>query len=158
MRDPGDAMRAVMGRKDRMIRTGMIVAVSVFLLSGPVFSWDGDRMGSRDSSGFVPAPRLVYPNSDEVELKKNASLRFEWSPFEGDRFGRRYYDLRLYRGYQPVESALVLAEQVDAGVYTFEVQSEAFEDQEVYTWTLRQVYDGLRKSDRQQQSFKIVRK
>ena len=55
---------------------------------------------------FVPEVSLVSPVTDTVDLTGKDNLDFEWSPHEGDRTKREYYDFRLYKGYQMLESTL----------------------------------------------------
>jgi hypothetical protein len=107
--------------------------------------------------GFVPQPRILFPDADNVDLSGKKSLEFAWSPHEGDRFMRRYYDFRLYKGYEMVESGLMMKKRVPAGTCGFEVDAGLFDNGGTYTWSLRQIYRSGGKSYRSYKSFKVTK-
>lgn len=114
--------------------------------------------GMGASFDFIPQPRLTWPIKEEINLTGKDSLEFKWSPHEGRASGREYFDFRLYKGYNMLESTLVLKERVSPYSYSFSVKSDFFEDGQIYTWSLRQVYSGVGKSDRSFSSFKVIKK
>lgn len=116
-----------------------------------------DVFGGRASGGSIPAPRLVYPSTDTIDLTGKETLRFEWSPFEGSRTSRKYYDLRIYRTYEMLESTLLYKERVDPGYFAVELDASMFETGQVYTWGVRQVYEVEGKSRRNIHSFMVIR-
>jgi len=136
----------------------IVLIIAVLLLSGPAFARGViDNMDKGEiSSDFVPSPVLLSPATDEVDLTGKDTLEFKWSPQEGIRGIREYYDFRLYKGYNTVESALILKERLPGDTYQYNLTSDKFEEGQTYTWTLRQVYSGLLKSDPSQVSFKIM--
>lgn len=105
---------------------------------------------------FVPQPVLLSPASDGVDLAGKDSLEFKWSPHEGDSVRRDYYDFRLYKGYNFLESALLLKQKVPSDIYVVRLRADMFEDGQVYTWSLRQVYTDSNKSHRSFQSFRVT--
>jgi len=107
---------------------------------------------------FVPEVRLVSPVTDTVDLTGKDNLDFEWSPHEGDRTKREYYDFRLYKGYQMLESTLILKKRLYKDEDFLSIPSATFETGNVYTWSMRQVYMGTQKSLRSHSSFKVIRK
>jgi len=115
------------------------------------------RLG--DVSGFVPRPRLLKPASDIVNLGKEKELTFKWSVHEATGFGRgrRYYEFRLYKGYDMLGPALVLRKNLSGDTRSLEVSADLFESGAVYTWSLKQCYKGIGKSDRSFQSFKVIK-
>ncbi len=111
-----------------------------------------------ENSDFVPQPYLIAPTTETVDLTGKEMLEFKWSPHEGRRIMREYYDFRLYKGYDMLEGTLLVKERVDPGAQQISVKSDLFSDGQIYTWSLRQVYDGIRKSRRSTASFKVIKK
>ena len=137
-------------------RAAILAVISFFLISlAPVQGW-AFRV-SAGSASFVPEPRLIYPGSSKVVLKGKKTLDFKWSPHEGMRSLRKYYDFRLYKGYNMVEANLLFKKRVPPGEHTAEVSADLFENGKIYTWSLRQRYRNRGKSARSYQSFKIVK-
>ena len=131
------------------------VIISIFLASE---CFAGPYLGSRYIERFVPQPRLLEPARDTVDISGQDRLLFRWSSHEQAWGFRMYYDLRLYKGYNMVESTLIFKARVDPSQNTIAISAAMFEDGQVYTWSLRQVYDGYRKSDRSYQSFTVINK
>lgn len=115
-------------------------------------------MGRKGSAEHVPAPELKAPTGEEVVLTSKKALEFVWSHHLGRTYDIRHYDFRLYKGYKMVQSALVFEKKVAPNLYKIELNSDLFEDGQVYTWSLRQLYLGGERSRRSYHSFKIIRK
>ncbi|MGB2599206.1 MAG: hypothetical protein WBB86_00250 [Candidatus Omnitrophota bacterium] len=117
----------------------------------------GRRYGGRRD--FAPEPRLLSPVEELVSLKRQTELTFKWSPHETLLSGsaRKYYDFRLYRGYELVKSALIFKEKVPGNKHSISLNSELFKDKETYTWSVRQVYRDGGKSRRSVSSFKVIK-
>lgn len=96
------------------------------------------RIGGR-RGGHVPPPMLLEPISEVVDLSGKDTLEFRWSPHEGRRAQRRSYDFRLYKGYNMIESTLILKRSVPPGKHRIYLDSGLFESGQIYTWSLRQV-------------------
>lgn len=107
---------------------------------------------------LAPEPWLLEPVSETVDLIGKDTLTFKWSPFQGTLLLRKCYDFRLYKGYQTLESTQVLKKIVDPKVYAVVLDANLFEDGQVYTWTLRQIYCDIRKSDAAYNSFRVIKK
>jgi len=107
-------------------------------------------------SNHVPDPRLLEPTDDKVDLTGKKELLFRWSPHEGMIYKRKYYDFRLYKGYSMYESTLILKKKVAPGQYQLSLSADMFENNQVYTWSLRQRYTSG-KSRRASSSFVIER-
>jgi hypothetical protein len=108
--------------------------------------------------GFVPQPVLTQPSRDAYDLSGKSELVFKWSSHEQARGFRSYYDLRLYRGYDMLAHSLIYKSKVDPTSSSIALSASMFENGQVYTWSLRQVYDGGRKSDRSYQSFMVIKR
>jgi hypothetical protein len=105
----------------------------------------------------VPVPMLLSPVGNTVDLTGEETLEFKWSPFEGRMYRRQGYDFRLYKGRQTYASDEIYKEQVGPDAYHVVLKADMFEDGQVYTWTLRQLYFD-NKSDAAYNSFKVVKK
>ena len=133
----------------------LLVIAGIFLASE---CFAGSYLGFRYMDSFVPQPRLLEPAREMVDLSGKESLLFRWSSHEQARGFRMYYDFRLYKGYNMLESTLIFKQKVDPTQNAVALSAAMFEDGQVYTWSLRQVYDGYRKSDRSYQSFKVIKR
>ena len=133
----------------------LLLLLMAFLIAAPAFA----RMGLRDGRGdYVPQVVLTYPTKETADLTGKASLKFEWSSHESASGMREYYDFRLYKGYDMLEGALVMKERIDPNTCTIEVKQDLLADGQVYTWSVRQMFDGGRKSDRSYASFKAIKR
>jgi hypothetical protein len=131
----------------------LILFTMILLLSMPAM---GMNM-RRDDYYYTPPPRLVAPTSETVDLSGKKELEFRWSPHEGRRGTRIYYDFRLYSGYDMLESMLLIKKKIDPSVHRISIESDVFKDKQVYTWSLRQAYSGIYKSDRSIASFEVIK-
>lgn len=114
--------------------------------------------GIRTRDDYVPQPQLLEPNKDTADISGKEYLVFSWSPHEQTRGFRAYYDFRLYNGYDMLASTLIMKKRVDPHTFSLKLPSSMFEDGRVYTWSLKQVYDPIRKSLRSFNSFKVIKK
>ncbi len=116
-------------------------------------------IGTRSIFGVedVPVPTLLSPAGETVDLTGKDTLEFRWSPFEGRMYKRQGYDFRLYKGRQTYAGSQIYKEQVGPDAYHVVLKADMFEDGQVYTWTLRQLYFD-NKSDAAYNSFKVVKK
>lgn len=126
------------------------------ILGSAVAGADMRQSGLGDD--FTPEPVLLSPTTEEVDLTGKAELEFKWSPHEARRGFRRYYDFRLYKGYDMLERTLIMKKEVDPRADRISIKADTFADGEVYTWSMRQVYDGMQKSRRSTASFKVINK
>ncbi len=138
----------------------MLWILLVLLLAAPAFA--DERIGLSANVGgslsHVPEPRLISPTSEQVDLTGKSSLLFEWSPFEGDITRRDYYDFRIYKGYNRVEANLIFKDKVFKSAYKIDLNANRFEDGQIYTWSVRQVYMNGSKSRKATSSFKAIKR
>ena len=132
------------------------VIVAILLVLAACSLAQGYRARGMLYSGRVPKPVLITPTTEKVDLTSKDELQFKWSPHEGSTMDRQYYDFRLYKGYQMIESTILFKKQVSYDEYQLKLNSDMFRNGEIYTWSLRQVY-YLGKSQRSWQSFKIIK-
>ena len=109
-------------------------------------------------SDRVPVPRILQPYLDSCDITGKKFLEFQWSPHEGNPTQRDYYDFRLYKGYKVVESTRIFKTRLGPRQWSLALDAGMFEDGQVYTCTLRQVYTGSLKSRRAFQSFRIIKR
>jgi len=113
------------------------------------------NLGSFNQS--FPGPDLIYPVTEDIDLTAKDYLEFKWRNSNFFSF-TRYYDLRLYEGYNTTESSRILKEHINLQDYPFRVDARELQKDKVYTWVLIQVLNDGRKSDKSFASFKIIRK
>lgn len=136
-----------------------IVILFILTLITPICAVGARRIAPADDTpDYVPPPVLLNPIGGEVDLRGRDALEFKWSPHEGLTGIREYYDFRLYKGHNTIEEALIMKKRLAGDAYQFNVNSDRFEDGRVYTWFLRQVYSGSRKSHARFISFKVIKK
>lgn len=109
-----------------------------------------------DWPDLAPEPELLEPRGEIIDLAGKDSLEFKWSPFVGRLWERQYYDFRLYKGRDRVESNQMLVKKVPKNEYSITVDASLFQDGQAYSWGLKQVYMD-RKSEQAYSSF-IVKK
>lgn len=105
----------------------------------------------------VPKPVLLSPIGDEQDISGKSSLEFRWSPHEGRSLGRKYYELKLYKGYEMLEKTLISKQRIKAGESMINMDAAQFKNGEIYTWSLRQVLNDGQKSDRAFASFRVIK-
>jgi hypothetical protein len=109
-----------------------------------------------EDTDAVPEPRLLSPIGETVDLTGKDTLEFKWSPFEGVLFKRRFYDFRLYKGRLTYAKDEIYKKRVSPNEYAVVLKADMFDDGQVYTWTLRQVYDED-KSEAAYNAFKVIK-
>lgn len=109
-----------------------------------------------NSGGSYPAVELWHPVTEDIDLTKKDSLQFKWRQIDLSRAD--HYVFKLYKGYDMVESNLILKKEVGQDEYPFELPADNFEVNQIYTWSLRQIYLSGAKSDLAFSPFKIIKK
>lgn len=137
-------------------KIAIFVLVFLFLLGSAVLS-NANMLGRDIFSESIPQPILKEPVTDNVDLSGKTELVFRWSPHEGNVYQRKYYDFRLYEGYQMIEANLILQNNVSPNQRQFAVSTDIFKLNQVYTWSLRQTYRSG-KSQRSTSSFTVISK
>jgi hypothetical protein len=105
---------------------------------------------------YMPAPTLLYPVTDKISLEGSDFLEFRWK--RTDIVRTSYYELRLYKGYQTIASTLIFKQRYSRDEYPVRLPASRFEENQVYTWSLRQIFFNGEKSDRAFSPFKIIKK
>lgn len=113
---------------------------------------------ARGGRNFIsmPGPTLLYPATENIDLKSGSFLEFRWERL--NTVLTSYYDFRLYKGYETMQANLLVKKQLSTDDYPFKLDAASLEVNQVYTWSLTQVYNGGNKSDRVFASFMIIKK
>lgn len=135
------------------MKKALVILIALFI-AAPVFG----RMGLRDDGDYVPQVVLKSPATDKVDITGKASLKFEWSSHESAPGMRECYDFRIYKGYEMYDNSLLKKESLAPNVFSIEIASDLFADGQAYTWSVRQIYDGGRKSRKSYESFVIIKR
>lgn len=125
----------------------------VSLLVFPVFADMGGFFGSRGIGDPPPSPRLLYPVTENVNLKGQDILEFKW--MTSDYSLTDHYEFKLYKGYKTVSVNLLMKEEVGNNENSFQVKADVLEDGQVYTWTLKRITWSGEKSDSSFNSFRV---
>lgn len=104
----------------------------------------------------IPEPRLLYPVTEEISLTGKEYLEFKWETT--DFTLTRGYDFRLYKSYGTTASNLIFKRVLSNDKDSLKVKSSLFKHNEVYTWTLRRVGLGGKKSDFSSSSFRVTKR
>jgi hypothetical protein len=138
-----------------MLVTILVFALSLFTVTQafPLNMGGGKGiMDFRSSSG----PTLLYPATDDIKLGGKDFLEFRWERTELSFTD--HYEFRLYKGRETIDQALILNKDILVSDFPIKVTSVTFEDGQVYTWSLRQVFVGGTKGDTKFSAFKTSKK
>ena len=131
----------------------ILILFFVGLLISPVSADMGGFFGSRGIGNPPPPLRLLYPVTENVDLKGKDALEFKW--MTSDYSLTDHYEFKLYKGYKTVSESLIMKEEVDKDEGSFKVKVDVFEDGAVYTWTLKRITWSGEKSDSSFNSFRV---
>lgn len=138
------------------LKTGSLsyfaVCVILLLCAPAAYGWPLENRGL----DFHPGATLLYPTTDNIDLTGKEYLEFKWERFH--LVQTDYFDFRLYKGYQTTASNLILKQRFSPAEYPIKVAASMFEQGQVYSWVLVQVFNSGQKSDRSFSSFKIIKK
>jgi hypothetical protein len=135
-----------------MFRRAVLSLLFVFMVPGICHAFGMGR-GIRVD---IIAPVIISPNSEVVIIEPGKSLELKWSPHERVNSGDAYYDLRIYKGYQPVLSAILHKVRLSKEAHSYVAARDIFKDGEIYTWRLRKVYKEIGNSFWNSRSFRVV--
>jgi hypothetical protein len=132
------------------------ITVALLVIAAFLFSADAFAQRRRGSYDSYPAPDLLSPVTDNIDLTGKPALEFKWQRTAESQTD--YYEFRLYKGYEMTEGSLIVKRKVEVGDYPVEVEAKKFEAGQVYSWSLWQVFIEGGKSDRARGTFKVIRK
>ncbi len=128
------------------------------ILLSALFGFLPNSYGSQKDRIFnsVSGPDLIYPMTDHIVLAGKDFLEFRWE--KADIIKSDHFEFRLYRGYKITASALIFKQNFPRDIYPIKIPIDLLENNQVYTWSLRQVFMNGEKSDRSFSSFKVIKK
>lgn len=132
---------------------GVLVTISAIGIS-----YARGHLASSGPVDYAPMVRQISPVGETVDLTGKDGILFRWSWMEGDRMQRQYYDFRIYRGYDALESTLIYKDEVARDADRIYVKADIFKDGQTYTWSIRQRYYGMAKSRRNYASFRVIKR
>ena len=130
----------------------LLTLISVLLIITAFFM--PQSVLSRSTSAEIPVePRLIYPVTEEVNVS-GPTLLFKWwhAAIKIDRF-----EFKLYKGGGS-SGEVVVKKTLPFNVSSFEVESSLLENNQTYTWCLRQVSDNGLKSEKSFITFRVIKK
>ena len=129
----------------------LVLLSVVVLVSGNACAFVSDEL-----LGYVPQPRLQEPRGEHVDLTDKNELTFSWGKHVATGGLGKYYDFRLYKGTEMVVSKLIFKKRVPGNRYELSVPSTLFDDNGVYTLSLKLCYRTRGKSCRSLKTFQVV--
>lgn len=106
--------------------------------------------------GPRPGPFLLYPATDTIDLVGKKDIGFRWQRV--NLFYTDHYIFRLFKGYQTVTSTLILKKEYSTKELPIKLPASMFEEGQVYTWGLQQVFLNGAKTEQTFASFTIMKK
>jgi hypothetical protein len=129
---------------------GLLLMVFLLSMTYSVFAFGFARTFDQ-----LPAPDLIEPHGETVNLTGKDSLEFKWWVI--DLINVRFCEFRLYKGYAAGDN-LIYKESVYAPSHSIEVKADLFEDGQNYTWVVYEVGSDGTKGDKSFSSFRAVKK
>ncbi|MDI6605698.1 MAG: hypothetical protein QME65_00925 [Candidatus Omnitrophota bacterium] len=127
----------------------VLMAFTLFFIP-LAFAFD---LGAKNFFDNPLAANLVYPAKEEADLAGRDTLEFRWSddcPIETEG-----YEFRLYKGYASNDANLISKENLSAHTNSFKISADKFEGGSIYTWSIRRIANGGRKSDLARNAFRV---
>ncbi len=98
-------------------------------------------------------PRLISPVTEKIFLNDRSVLEFRW---ENSAIDVRFFEFRLYRGYDLYAKNLILKEHIPGSRSVFSLPAATFAAGQTYSWSLVRINPDGRKSERSVASFTLV--
>ena len=135
--------------------TAIFCFVALSVLVAIIHDSHSDVFAGRRAD-FIPAERLLYPVTDDIDLSGKDYLEFRW--IVTDLARTDYFDFRLYKGYNTTGKNLIFKKRFPADAIPVRLTASLFEKNQVYTWTLEQVFNNGYKGDKSSSPFRIAHK
>lgn len=124
----------------RRIKGEVIICLAAFLILSVFTSGAYCDMLLENNNDFksVPGPNLLSPTTNDIVLTGKDKLEFKW--MRTDFVNTGHFDFRLYKGYNTTEPNLIFKQNFSLREYPIKVPAALFENNQVYTWVLVQVF------------------
>lgn len=131
----------------------MACAFALMLLCVPAVIAQTPLSGVFRRQADEPAPpRLISPVTEKFPLNNSSVLEFHW---ENSAIEVRFFEFRLYRGYDLYAKNLMLKENIPGSRSVFSLPAATFEAGQTYSWSLVRVNLDGRKSERSWAAFTV---
>lgn len=137
-----------------MVRKIFFLAVFLFYGADLCHAGSSAHFGIGDA---MPAPRMLFPRTEEVSFPSEGDVVFKWSPHEAVSFEKSICALRIYKGCYKLESGLIYKAECDGRQRSIRIPADLFEDGETYTWVLRKEYVSKGRTLWNLQTFKVTK-
>ena len=107
----------------------------------------------RRQAGEPAPPRLISPVTETTPYPDTPSIEFRW---ENSAIDVRYFEFRLYRGYDLYARNLVLKKTIPGSASTFSLPAATCVPGQPYSWSLVRVNLDGRKSEKVYAVFSIA--
>jgi len=112
-----------------------------------------------DSLSDLPQkPFLLNPLPGDYYTGGAEKIEFKWRPQTSASGISDQYDFRIFKGSALNDENLMWEDTLEGDRYQYNMDSERFQDNEVYTWAIRQAHDDSTKSDWSVVTFRIIKK
>ncbi|MCK9573423.1 MAG: hypothetical protein M0R20_03355 [Candidatus Omnitrophica bacterium] len=127
-----------------------LVAIILMSFSIVLVIASNEALCRSNTTEVTSSPRLSYPIGPEATITGDY-LEFKWWHAG---MGVRSYEFSLYRGGGP-SGDVIVQKTLPFDASSIQVEAKLLEDNQTYTWTLRQVSDDGQKSDQSFNTFKV---
>lgn len=131
----------------------LVTIAFVLLFVMPILARDFSSNSARPFDKPLE-PHLVYPVNDVVSVTQD-DLVFKWwhASIGIDRF-----EFNLYKDSDMVNDNLIFKQVLPFNISSLSLSANMFENNQVYTWSLRQVANNGVKSDKSFITFRVIKK
>lgn len=129
--------------------SALIIFVSLFVV---LVCTENIALCGSNTADITTEPRLASPIAPEVTITGDY-LEFKWWRAE---IGVRGYEFILYKSGGP-GGDIIVQKNLPFNVSSIQVEAKLFENNQVYTWTLRQIADSGQKSDQSFNTFRVTK-
>lgn len=150
----------------RLLKNKRIISVSVLLVVSVLNLSVARKLFSVETGGqkrleailrSVARPRLIYPNDTIVVLDGQKKLEFKWGLASGP-MRLDYIDFFIYKGAGAAEENLLFKTRLSFNEYSVKLDSALFEDNQVYTWGIRQFFLRGKKDNSSLALFRVYKR
>ena len=120
----------------------------------PALFLNAQMFGPGLGSAYKRDPVFLYtPCVENIDPEGGDTLKFRWS--STNRATVRYYDLKIYKGYDTKHDNLLIHKTLYGNDTTADIPVDTFEKGNIYSWALYYVLYGGLKSGKSYCSFSV---
>ncbi|MCK9614086.1 MAG: hypothetical protein M0R48_01125 [Candidatus Omnitrophica bacterium] len=137
-----------MGKKIKY--SAVVIFISFFVM---LVVTENIALCRSNTSEMTSEPRMVYPTGYQVTITGDY-LEFKWWRAGAEV---RSYEFSLYKGGGPFGD-IIVQKTLPFNASSIQVEAKLFDDNQTYTWTLRQVSNDGQKSYKSFNTFKVSKR